>query len=111
MLKILDTTPNLTYYISSNNYNIIYYLKQTTLKYKIGVLLNPNELNYIDVDFYIFPTEMLNYSIIKQQLDIKKEVMIISYNNKDIITINNFFKSISNTNLPLIINNLYLITN
>ena len=106
--KDLDTyTTNLTTIINryssinisvfSVNYAVINALKPKLLNNKIGVLLNAENANYIDVDFYIFPPILLNTFILNQQYNRNKEIMIFLQNFNDLNQMNNFFTNSENT--------------
>ena len=76
LFSITNKYPALNFYISSLSRNIIFHLKNRETKNKIGVILSPYDDSYVDVDFYVFPPEMLNLSIMAEQLSINKELMI-----------------------------------
>ena len=89
--KILTNYQQLCLYVCSVSYNLLYHIK-TLPNIKIGVLLSSANSNYIDVDFYVFPSELLNEKILLQQLDISKEVMIQMQDCDDISLVVSFLK-------------------
>ena len=76
IIEIINRYPNLNIYIASSSHRIIYYLVQLRKKFKIGVTLESDNLNYIDVDFYTFNPYMFDFAIMNQQLKQKKEIMV-----------------------------------
>lgn len=76
--------PDLNLYFSSLDQNVVYFMKEIIKKHKIGITLENNNFNYMDVDFYEFPTNMLDSIIINQQLNLGKEVSVIIRDDADI---------------------------
>lgn len=111
LYKVLDQYPNLNIYLASISHNIIYQIKKQNKRNKIGVVLSLYETNYIDVDFYIFSSEMLSYPILNQQLRINKEVMISSRNCEEMMIIYNFFDKLPNPQSDNMFNNISFISN
>lgn len=111
LYKVLDRYPNLNIYLASISHPIIYHLKRQNKRNKIGVILSLYETNYIDVDFYVFSPEMLNYPILNQQLRINKEVMISSRSCEEMMIIYNFFDKLPNPQSLNMFNNVSFISN
>lgn len=97
LTTIINRYPSTNISIFSVNYAVINALKPKLLNNKIGVLLSAENANYIDVDFYIFPPILLNTSILNQQYEKNKEIMIFLQNFNDLNQMNNFFTNIENT--------------
>ncbi len=74
--EVVDRYPQLHLYLCSSSYNLLYVLKRMITNFKVGVMLDVNNSNYVDVDFYVFTSDMLEKKILQQQIDIGKEVMI-----------------------------------
>lgn len=74
--SILKGKENLNLFIHSTSRNLITLLKNRGLKIEIGFAVTTTDLNYIDVDYYVFIYEMINLILIKQEIDLKKEVYL-----------------------------------
>lgn len=88
--NIISKYKNLNLYICSISHNLLYHIIRKIENVKYGVILSVNDSTYIDVDFYIFSPEMLKESILKQQLDLKKEVMIQMHDCDDMTNVTCF---------------------
>ena len=66
---------------------------------KEGIVLFGGNLNYSDVDFYLFGTGLLSDEIFKQQLDLKKEVMVYVGTSNDLSLVYEHFKGEKSTAL------------
>ena len=75
-LKEIFINCNLDIYIHSISRTLIEFIKRENVKGKIGFAIVGFDLNYIDVDYYLFTVEMLNFPLMKQQLDSNKDVII-----------------------------------
>ncbi len=111
LFSITNKYPALNFYISSLSRNIIFHLKNRETKNKIGVILSPYDDSYVDVDFYVFPPEMLNLSIMAEQLSINKELMISCAVCQNIKTVYEFLHNPKAKNLNEIINKVSFISN
>ena len=111
LFSITNKYPALNFYISSLSRNIIFHLKNRETKNKIGVILSPYDDSYVDVDFYVFPPEMLNLSIMAEQLSINKELMISCAVCQNIKTVYEFLHNPKVKNLNEIINKVSFISN
>lgn len=89
------TTLNL--YFSSMDYNLIYYMKELMNNVKIGVRLSFNNLSYVNVDFYEFPSNMLDFTLINQQLNLGKEVILVARTEEDLSLLVKAFKINTNS--------------
>jgi len=108
VLEVLKKHSNLDIRLCSINQSILYHLMNSNSKYKIGMIFEPQNLNYVDVDFYIFVYTNFNNTIINQLLDANKDVMIQIDDSNNIPTI---FEHISkNSNPNRLINNISIIT-
>ncbi len=74
--SLLKDKTNLHMYLHSTSRNLITLLKNKGLKASIGFAVTTTDLNYIDTDYYVFAYEMINLILIKQELDLKKEVYL-----------------------------------
>lgn len=89
--SIIDKYQSLNIYLCSRIQRTVYLIQEIIKDRNIGILLEGTNLTYIDVDFYIINTELLNFYIINQQLSLKKEVMILAPDEKDFELLKNFF--------------------
>jgi len=53
----------------------------------------------MDVDYYVFPANLLEYRIINQQLNLNKEVMISIQSGNDLELVYQFFENSPQNNL------------
>ena len=90
--KIIDRYLYLNIYICSSSYNLLYQITKIFINNQKGVILDENSGSYIDVDFYIFIPSMLNEKIMKEQLKLNKEVMIIMEDADDIAIVLGFLE-------------------
>jgi len=97
LTNIINKYPDIDISVFSVNYAVINYLKPKLLNNKLGVLLSAENTNYIDVDFYIFPSILLNTTILNQQYNKNKEIMIFLQNWNDLNQMNTFFTNKENT--------------
>lgn len=111
LYRVLDKYPNLNIYVASISHSIIYQIKKQNKRNKIGVVLSLYETTYIDVDFYIFSPNMLNYPILNQQLRLNKEVMVSSRSCEEMMIIYNFFNKLPNPQGSSMFNNISFISN
>ncbi len=90
--KVVSKYPYLNIYICSSSYNLLYQITKIFVNNKKGVILDENSGSYIDVDFYIFIPSMLNERIMREQLSLNKEVMIIMEDADDITIVLEFLE-------------------
>lgn len=109
-LEIINKYPNLNLYIGSVNSSLVQLLKGKSLKHKLGIVLFGGNLNYIDVDFYVFGTGFLNDEIFKQQLNLGKEVMLYVGTSNDMYITYEYFRGEKSTALAQnIFNDIYFL--
>ena len=82
--NIVKNFPNLKFYLCSAYDNLVFQIKRLNQNNKVGFIITNLSTNYIDVDFYVFTTNMIDRKIIMQQLALNKEVMIYLLNCDDI---------------------------
>ena len=92
LLNTLKPYENLNLYLGSVSASLIGLLKAQKTPWKNGIVLFGGNINYIDVDFYVFGTELLSDVIFKQQLDLKKEVIVYLGNANDLTIAYEFFR-------------------
>lgn len=76
LAEVVNQYPDTEIGICSLSHSLILNIIPKIKKAKIGVVLEPANLNYIDVDFYVFNANMLDARIFKQQDNNGKESMI-----------------------------------
>ncbi len=74
--SLLKDKTNLDMYLHSTSRNLITLLKNKGIKASIGFAVTTTDLNYIDTDYYVFAYEMINLILIKQEIDLKKDVYL-----------------------------------
>ena len=70
-------------YIHSVSRALIKIVKNSKIPAKFGFVLAGFDLNYIDLDYYIFTMQMINFQLLSQQIDSGKMVMIYSDKEED----------------------------
>lgn len=111
-LKNIINNSNLDMYIHSVSRSLIDLIKKENLKSKLGFAIVGFDLNYIDVDYYVFTPEMLNFPLMKQQLDNSKEIMVYIGTDYEISYLYDIFKGNKITDLTKeIAGSIYLIGN
>jgi len=98
LTNIINRHQNLDISVFSVSYPLITALKPKLTRNKIGALLSADNATYIDVDFYIFPPILLNTTILQQQFNNRKEIMILLQDWNDLNRVNTFFTNEINKN-------------
>lgn len=99
LLKAIAPYQDLNLYLGSISDSLINLLKEKKSFAKLGIVLFGGNLNYSDVDFYLFGTGLLSDEIFKQQLDLKKEVMVYVGTSNDLSLVYEHFKGEKSTAL------------
>lgn len=89
VLKIIAKYPNLDISICSTNHSVLYHLLNKKTKYKIGMIFAPENLNYMDVDYYVFDGTNINTVLINELFNQNKDVMIRLGEHTDISDVYN----------------------
>ena len=97
--NILKDKTNLDMFIHSTSRNLVTLLKNKGLKIKIGFAVTTTDLNYIDVEYYVFAYEMINLILIKQEIDLKKEVFLYLGSAYEISSIYDYLRGDKATDL------------
>lgn len=92
-------------YLHSDSRSLLEIIKKEKIDTKLGFQIVGFDLNYIDVDYYVFTTDMLNLPLIKQQIDLNKEVMIYIENEYDVSYLYDLFKGKEKNDLSIFISN------
>ena len=95
--SIIDQYPNLNISLSSINTNLLQEMKRNITNHDLGLIIDQDNPIYMETDFYILKPIMLNEVIIKQELDVGREIMISIATGDDLSLTYSFFKE--NTNL------------
>lgn len=111
--QIVDKFQSLDLYVSSTYDNLVFQIRKLKKNYKVGFIISNLSSNYIDVDFYVFTTNMIDKTIINQQLIFNKEVMLYILNCDDMDrAIKEFNKNTGFSNsMPTAFNKIYFINN
>lgn len=96
--NILDIYPRLNINLHSINRNLVLMMQKEFLKNKIGFVIYTGDLTLADVDYYVFPTYMIDDTIFKELIDNKKEIIIFVEGESDLTVITEKYKS-KNSNL------------
>ena len=75
----------------TSNQPLLQFVKRIIVNKKKGLIIVQEDLNYLDVDFYIISPTMLDVLIINQELNRGKEIMISSFTNNDMSIIYDYF--------------------
>ena len=96
---IITLGEGLNIYIHSISRTLIDFIKKEDINAKFGFAIVGFDLNYIDVDYYVFTVEMLNFPLIKQELDRKKEIMVYVGTEYELSYVYDVFKGEKRTSL------------
>ena len=91
-----DKYPNLNISLTSINTNLLQEMKRSITNYKLGLIVDQANPIYISVDFYVLKPIMLDEVILKQELDVGREIMISITTGDDLSITHSFFKENSN---------------
>lgn len=97
--EIIGDNPGLDIYIHSISRTLIDFIRREEIKTKFGFAIVGFDLNYIDVDYYVFTVDMLNFPLIKQELDNNKEVMVYVGTDYELSYLYDIFKGDKKTDL------------
>ena len=89
--EIINKFPKLKLSLCTYNQPLLQFIKRIIKTRKKGLIILQEDLNYMDVDFYIIPPTMLDALIINQEIDQGKEIMISSFSSNDLAIINEYF--------------------
>lgn len=106
--KIVNSYHMMDIYISSPNHTFLINIKPKTQN-KLGLFVHKDDLGYVDVDYYIFPPDMLDVNIFKEQYKIGKQTMIVVFNEQSLDTIKKFLDINKEKLTTSLINSLFLI--
>lgn len=81
---ILEQFPTFNFTIVSQSQELAYCVSQEKMKHKSGFIIEDGNFNYLDVNSYIITIPLLNDKIMRQQLQNKKQVMILLNNWDDL---------------------------
>lgn len=108
---IIRKFPNLKIEIATSSGRLLYYLKKKKEQEKLGLIIRSDDLNYHEVDFYVFSAEMFDLKIMNQQLDLGKEIMMYLITSNEIsVFMDVFNKESLNENKNRILEHLQIIT-
>ena len=81
---IIRKFPNLKIELATSSGRLLYYMKQEKKEENLGLIIRSDDLNYQDVDFYVFSAEMFDLQLMNQQLSMGKEIMMYLINSNEI---------------------------
>lgn len=84
VIGILENYKALDIKLSTESISLLYFLRKKATLRELGIVLNPQSLGYIDVDFYIVKPLMFDGKILEEQLKRGKEVIFQLNNLYDI---------------------------
>ena len=87
--NILSKYQYLSLYLCSSEFHFLFLFREWGFG-KIGLVIEENNYNYLDVDFYVLPTSRLDINIITEQLSLNKEIMIEISNEQELVLVRNF---------------------
>ena len=88
---IIRKFPNLKIELATSSGRLLYYMKQAKRNEKLGLIIRSDDLNYQDVDFYVFSAEMFDLQLMNQQLARGKEIMMYLIHSNEIAIFMNLF--------------------
>lgn len=90
---------NLQIGIHSVSRSLLEFVRKSNITTSFGFAVVGYDLNYIDVDYYIFTVDMLNLPLIKQQIGLGKDVIIYIQNDFELSFIYDMFLGAKKTDL------------
>lgn len=96
---IINKNQGLDIYIHSISRILIDFIRKEEIAAKFGFAIVGFDLNYIDVDYYVFSVEMLNFPLIKQELDRGKEIIVYIGTQYELSYVYDIFKGEKKTDL------------
>jgi len=78
LMPILEKFPQLNFYVYSSENSFVNTLKRFTNRIPIGKFVVKNNMDYADVDFYVFNPESYRASIIRSLLRKHRGVMLVT---------------------------------
>ena len=75
LLKIINNS-GLNIYIHSVSRDLLDILKSKKGSFTLGFVISGYDLTYIDVSYYVFSYQVLDLLLVKQEIDLDKEVII-----------------------------------
>lgn len=110
--NVLKKYTNMDISLHSINRNLVLLIQKEFLKHKTGFVIYVSDLTPTEVDYYIFPTYMINDVIFKEILDNNRRIMIYAENESDLATITEKYASSKTTDFSKsILNDLSFISN
>lgn len=91
--NILDIYPRLNINLHSVSRNLVLMMQKEFLKNKIGFVIYTGDLTLADVDYYVFPTYMIDDVIFKELIDNKKQIIIFIEGETDLALVTEKYKS------------------
>lgn len=88
----IDKFPNLDISLCTINTNLLQEIKRNINNHPLGLIIDESNPTYVEADFYVLKPIMLDATIIKQELDIGKEIMIAITSNDDLSLTYTFFR-------------------
>ena len=108
--NVINNYPNLNISLCSVNTNLLQEIKRQFINYQLGLIVDPNNPIYVDVNFYILNPIMLDEVILRDELNRGHEVMISITTGDDLSMVYSFFKENSTPIRDDILLKLTLIT-
>ena len=108
--NIIKKFPNLKISLCTFSQPLLQFIKRIIPTKKKGLIIIQDDLNYMDVDFYIIAPIMLDAIIINEQLQKGKEIMISSFSSNDLAIIDDYFNNKPNNIKNILFNKLTFIS-
>lgn len=89
--EALKRYPSVPTHLVSKDQKVLYHVQENINACKVGLVLSQQDLSYLDVDIYIFNSEMYNKSLIEEQLKRKKQVMLYINDANDMSIVYDYY--------------------
>lgn len=84
MKNLLQKYKDVEVRIISKDDKILYHIKKEIPEYPVGIMVHAQNLTYVDVDIYIFDSNMYDAFLATEQLKRGKKVILHVYDEKDL---------------------------
>ena len=99
LLTIFKDKKNLNLYVHSTSRSLINLLSEKDKNIHLGFAITTTDLNYIDVKYFVFSYEMINLTLIKQELDLGKEIFLYVGSTYEMSSIYDYLRGDKKTKL------------
>ncbi len=89
--EILKKYPTVVSHLISKDQKVLYHVQENMESCQVGLVLSQQDLSYLDVDIYIFNSQMYNKLLIEEQLKRDKEVLLYVNDANDMSIVYDYY--------------------